>query len=92
MQQSHAKLLPQRQRYSEQLTAPTGARDGVLQAFAAKALKVAKEDCLFQVNNPGFILWTLARSVPIDCPAVYATVKAVQLSLDNLAVEFLRNS
>ncbi|WP_207402248.1 P-loop NTPase fold protein, partial [Acidovorax sp. SD340] len=84
--------VPQRQRYSEQLTAPAGARDGVLQAFAANVLKAAKEDRLFQMNNPGFILWTLARSVPTDCPAVYAAVKAVQPSLDNFALEFLRNS
>ncbi len=44
------------------------------------------------MNNPGFILWTLARSVPTDCPAIYAAVKAVQPSLDNFALEFLRNS
>ncbi|MDP2218859.1 MAG: P-loop NTPase fold protein [Hydrogenophaga sp.] len=84
--------VPQRQRYSEQLTAPTGARDTVLQAFAANVLKAAQEDHLFQMNNPGFILWTLARSAPADCPAVYAAVKAVQPSLDNFALEFLRNS
>ncbi len=84
--------VPQRQRYSEQLTAPTGARDAVLQAFAANVLKAAQEDRLFQMNNPSFILWTLARSVPTDCPAIYAAVKAVQPSLDNFALEFLRNS
>ena len=84
--------VPQRQRYSEQLTAPTRARDAVLQAFAANVLKAAQEDRLFQMNNPGFILWTLARSVPTDCPAIYAAVKAVQPSLDNFALEFLRNS
>ena len=84
--------VPQRRRYSEQLTAPTRARDAVLQAFAANVLKAAQEDRLFQMNNPGFILWTLARSVPTDCPAIYAAVKAVQPSLDNFALEFLRNS
>lgn len=84
--------VPQRQRYSEQLTAPAGARDGVLQAFAANVLKAAKEDRLFQMNHPGLVLWTLARSVPTDCPGVYAAVKAVQPSLDNFALEFLRNS
>ena len=84
--------VPQRRRYSEQLTAPTRARDAVLQAFAANVLKAAQEDRLFQMNNPGFILWTLARSVPTDCPAIYVAVKAVQPSLDNFALEFLRNS
>ena len=84
--------VPQRRRYSEQLTAPTRTRDAVLQAFAANVLKAAQEDRLFQMNNPGFILWTLARSVPTDCPAIYAAVKAVQPSLDNFALEFLRNS
>ena len=84
--------VPQRRRYSEQLTAPTRARDAVLQAFAANVLQAAQEARLFQMNNPGFILWTLARSVPTDCPAIYAAVKAVQPSLDNFALEFLRNS
>ena len=81
-----------RQRYSEQLTAPAEARDRVLQAFSANVLKAAEEARLFQMNNPGFILWTLARSVPSACPAVYAAAKVRQPSLDNFAVEFLRNS
>ena len=55
-------------------------------------LKAAEEARLFQMNNPGFILWTLARSVPSACPAVYAAAKVRQPSLDNFAVEFLRNS
>ncbi|GKS85488.1 hypothetical protein AVMA1855_15070 [Acidovorax sp. SUPP1855] len=83
---------PQRQRYSEQLTAPADARERVLQAFAANVLKAAEEARLLQMNNPGFILWTLARSVPSVCPAVYAAAKAVQPSLDGFALEFLRSS
>ena len=81
--------VPQRQRYSEKLTAQAGARNGVLQDFSGNVLKAAKEDRLFQMNHPGFILWTLARSVPADCPAVYAAVRAVQPSLDSFALAFL---
>lgn len=84
--------VPQRQRYSEQLIAPDEVRESVLQAFSANVLKAAEEDRLFKMNNPGFILWTLARSAPSICPAVYAAAKTAQPSLDSFAMEFLRNS
>jgi hypothetical protein len=84
--------VPQRQRYSEQLIAPDEVRESVLQAFSANVLRAAEEDRLFKMNNPGFILWTLARSVPSICPAVYAAAKTAQPSLDSFAMEFLRNS
>lgn len=83
---------PQRQHSSERLTAPADASERVLQTFAANVLKAAGEDRLFLKNNPGFILWTLARFVPSVCPAVYAAAKAVQPSLDGFALEFLRSS
>lgn len=84
--------VPQRQRYPEQLIASDEVRESVLQAFSANVLTAAEEDRLFKKNNPGFILWTLARSVPSACPAVYAAAKAAQPSLDSFAMEFLRNS
>ncbi len=84
--------VPQRQRYSEQLTAPDEVRESVLQAYSSNVLRAAEEDRLFKMNNPAFILWTLARSVPSVCPAVYAAAKAAQPSLDSFAMEFLRNS
>ena len=81
--------VPQRERYSQQLTAPSNSREDTLQAFAGNVLKAAKEDRLFLMSNPGFILWTLARCVPAACPAVFAAAKAVQPSLDSFALEFL---
>lgn len=84
--------VPPRQRYSEQLIAPDEGRESVLQAYSANVLRAVEEDRLFKMNNPGFILSTLARSVPSACPAVYAAAKTAQPSLDGFAMEFLRNS
>ena len=68
------------------------ARDGVLRAFVANVLAAANDDSLFQTNNPGLILWTLARAAPASCPAVYAALKSVQPSLNNFALGFLDHS
>ena len=84
--------VPQLQRNLERLTVPTSIRDSVLKTFAANVLDAAKADRLFQMNNPGLILWTLARAVPAGCPAVYVAAKTVQPSLDNFAMEFLGSS
>ena len=85
-------LLPQQKRHSNQLTVPIDARDGVLRAFVANVLAAANDDSLFQTNNPGLILWTLARAAPASCPAVYAALKSVQPSLNNFALGFLDHS
>jgi hypothetical protein len=76
----------------EPVVCPAGRKSALLRHFAANVLAAAKRGKLLSSANPGFILWNLARLAPASCKSVFASLRAIDPTLDGFALEILRHS
>lgn len=76
-------------RYSDSINLPADIKDRVIQNFSENVLKAAKNELLLKNNHPEFILWTMARVAPQDCPSLFKVIKASDPSLDRFALCYL---
>lgn len=81
-----------RNRYSEGIELPGKGKIKVLRAFSSNVLDAARNGNLFEMNNPGFILWTMARLVPKECPDLFVVLKESDPTLDDFARHYLGGS
>lgn len=84
--------LPGREQSFQQIVASAEAKTEILQTFASNVLKASESGRLFEMNNPGFTLWTMARAVPGACPEIFKALKAEDYTLDKFALQFLGGS
>jgi hypothetical protein len=75
-----------------QLTVPVTVKETILQTFALNVLNAAKNGSLFGKLNPGYILWTMARTAPSKCSAVFDVLIKKDDGLDQFALHFLGSS
>jgi hypothetical protein len=81
--------LPGREQGFQQISASAEAKAEILRTFASNVLKASESGRLFEMNNPGFTLWTMARVVPSACPEIYKALQAEDHTLDKFALQFL---
>jgi len=81
--------IPDRNRYSDGIKLLEEDKDGILRTFSENVLNAARLEKLLKTNNGGFILWTMARVAPKDCPALFGILKASDPTLDQFALYFL---
>lgn len=81
-----------RDRYSDGIKLPEESKDKVLQIFSGNVLAAAKTGTLFEKNRVGFILWTMARVAPQECPALFGVMKEADPTLDRFALHYLGGS
>lgn len=84
--------IQDRDRYVDGLKLPEEVKEKVLRAFSFNVLSAAEAGSLFEKNHAGFILWTMARLAPDDCPALFAILKERDPTLDLFALNFLGGS
>jgi hypothetical protein len=68
------------------------AKEALLNTFATNVLMFARSNLLLNLSSPGFLLLTLARTVPGVCSQVFEALKARDPSLDQFATHVLRYS
>ena len=61
----------------------------MLPTFTANAIESARIGHLLKKNNAGYILWTMARVAPEDCPALFSAFKKMDPTLDQFALHYL---
>ena len=76
-------------RYSDHIKLPAESKDKVLPTFTANAIESARIGHLLKKNNVGYILWTMARVAPEDCPALFSAFKKMDPTLDQFALHYL---
>lgn len=81
-----------REQNLHQLTVPIAVKENILQTFALNVLNAAKNGSLFGKLNPGYILWTMARTAPSKCSAVFDVLIKKDGGLDQFALHFLGSS
>lgn len=84
--------VPGRDRNSDGLKLPTEIKEEVLLKFSNNVLESANEGRLFETNQTGYILWTMARLVPESCPSLFKVMKGQDPTLDKFALAFLGSS
>ncbi len=84
--------VPGRDRYSDGIEVLDKDKDKVLRAFSENVLEAAKLEKLLKMNHAGFILWTMARVAPKECPVLFNILKASDPTLDQFALNFLGGS
>lgn len=78
-----------RGRYFNSIELSAKDKDKTLLAFSKNVLEAAKLETLFKMNHAGFILWTMARVAPQECPALFSALKALDPTLDQFALHYL---
>lgn len=81
-----------RDRYSDGIRLPTKSKGGVLPVFSGNVLEAARAGALLDKNHAGFILWTMARVAPQECPALFNLLKESDPTLDRFALYYLGGS
>jgi hypothetical protein len=81
--------VPGRDRYPDGIELLEEDKGKVLQAFSENVLEAANLDKLLKMNQAGFILWTMARVAPKECPKLFNILKASDSTLDQFALYFL---
>lgn len=84
--------VPHQRRYDTDLVLEQDKKDAVITAFADNVLKAIEENRLFEANLPSRVLWTLARLDSPTCRKIFRIVETSEDSLDQFALNFLRNS
>lgn len=84
--------LQERDGHSDEITLPTESKEKIFRIFSANVLKAAETGALFEKNNAGFILWTMARVAPEACPHLFSVLKNVEPKLDCFALHYLGGS
>jgi hypothetical protein len=85
-------FVPDRDRYSDGIDLPANCKDKVLRAFCINVLDAANDGTLLEKSNAGFILWTMARVAPRECPELFSVLKASDPTLDRFALCYLGGS
>jgi hypothetical protein len=81
-----------RDRDSDGLKLPPEIKVEILGRFSKNVLRSAKEGHLFGSNHTSFILWTMARLVPEECPGLFSVLKGEEPTLDKFALAYLAHS
>ncbi|CAN7262935.1 KAP family NTPase [Acidovorax delafieldii] len=81
-----------RDRYSSDLKISSEIKLEVLRKFSSNVRKAASTGYLFKANHPGFILWTMARAVPDECPTLFTVLQNEDPTLDKFALAYLGSS
>jgi hypothetical protein len=81
-----------RDRYSDGIRLPAKSKGRVLPAFSGNVLEAARAGALLDKNHAGFILWTMARVAPQECPSLFNVLKESDPTLDRFALYYLGGS
>ena len=81
-----------RDRYSEGIELLAKDKGKVLRTFSENVLEAARLEMLLKMNHAGFILWTMARVAPQECPALFSVLRASDPTLDRFALYYLGGS
>lgn len=81
-----------RDRYSDELKISAETKSTVLKKFSRNVREAAAAGHLFDTSHTGFILWTMARVVPDDCPKLFSALKREDPTLDRFALAYLGSS
>ncbi|WP_291517760.1 P-loop NTPase fold protein [Acidovorax sp.] len=81
--------VPGRDRYSDGIELHDEDKVTVLRTFSENVLKAAKTEALLKMNHVSFILWTMARVAPQECPALFSVLKESDPTLDLFALYYL---
>lgn len=76
-------------RYSDRIKLPAESKDKVLPTFTTNVIESARTGHLLEKNNAGYILWTMARVAPQECPALFYALKQMDPTLDRFALHYL---
>jgi hypothetical protein len=79
-------------RYSDHIKLPAESKDKVLLSFTANVIQSARTGHLLKKNNAGYILWTMARVAPKNCPILFSALKEMDPTLDQFALHYLGGS
>lgn len=80
--------LTGRNTYSDEDRIDTDRSDAVQAAFTANVMAAAEEGRLFDQNRVSGVLRTLARLMPEQCPALLATLRYSDPTLDEFAIHY----
>lgn len=78
-----------RNRYSDGIELLAKDKGRVLRVFSDNVLEAARHNELLEKSNAGFILWTMARFVPQNCPSLFSILRAGDPTLDRFALCYL---
>ncbi|WP_390348801.1 hypothetical protein ACFJIS_14595 [Variovorax boronicumulans] len=81
-----------RDRYSDGIKLLAKSKGKVLRNFSGNVLEAARAGKLLEKNQAGFILWTMARVAPQECPALFSVLRASDPTLDRFALHYLGGS
>lgn len=81
-----------RDRYSDGIKLLAKSKGKVLRNFSGNVLEAARAGKLLEKNQAGFILWTMARVSPQECPALFSVLRASDPTLDRFALYYLGGS
>lgn len=84
--------VPGRDQYSDDIKLEENDKVEILKTFSENVLKAARINALLKMNNAGFILWTMARVVPNECPALFSILRTLDPTLDQFALNYLGGS
>lgn len=73
------------------LIAPEGAKTPSLQVFFQNVLQASTSKNFFDIADPGYILWVLARAAPSG-DEVFQALRSADPTLDGFATHFLKHS
>jgi hypothetical protein len=77
---------------SSDIKLPEDTKNEVLQNFSGNVLNAARAGGLLEKSNAGFILWTMARVAPQNCPALFSALRKSDPTLDRFALCYLDGS
>ena len=77
---------------ADKLRCPQGAKTKLTASLVRNILDSAKTGLLLNTCNPGLLFWRLRDLAPKTCPKVYASLKAIDPSLDGFALSILNQS
>ena len=80
------------ERPKSMLIASASTKAVLLKAFANNVLSAAADGSLMKLSQTSYVLWILSGTVPTKCKEVFLATKAHDPSLDQFAVEVLKNS
>ena len=74
------------------LVAAPALKEELFQAFADNVGSAAKDGALMECARPMYVLWVLSWAARSACPAVFASIRARDESLDSFVTEVLKSS